>query len=111
MASIEDTLNSYPRVSLTRLPTPLHPLPHLSDRLGLSVFIKRDDLTDLVFGGDKPRKLEPDEECEHDMLVLIQWKRRQFAVPLMQLEGTQVDEETQQALEDWHYWVNRGYAF
>jgi len=58
LASIEDTLNSYPRVSLTRLPTPLHPLPHLSDRLGLSVFIKRDDLTDLVFGGDKPRKLE-----------------------------------------------------
>ncbi len=58
MASIEDTLNSYPRISLTRLPTPLHPLPHLSARLDLSVSIKRDDLTDLVFGGDKPRKLE-----------------------------------------------------
>ncbi len=58
MTSIEDILNSYPRVSLTRLPTPLHPLPHLSARLGLSVSIKRDDLTDLVFGGDKPRKLE-----------------------------------------------------
>jgi D-cysteine desulfhydrase len=58
MTSIEDTLDSYPRVSLTRLPTPLHPLPHVSDRLGLSVSIKRDDLTDLVFGGDKPRKLE-----------------------------------------------------
>jgi 1-aminocyclopropane-1-carboxylate deaminase/D-cysteine desulfhydrase-like pyridoxal-dependent ACC family enzyme len=58
MASIEDTLNSYPRVSLTRLPTPLDSLPHVSARLGLSVSIKRDDLTDLVFGGDKPRKLE-----------------------------------------------------
>ena len=58
MVSIEDALNSYPRVSLTRLPTPLHPLPHLSTRLGLSISIKRDDLTDLVFGGDKPRKLE-----------------------------------------------------
>jgi len=58
MTSIEGTLNSYSRVSLTRLPTPLHPLPHLSTRLGLSVSIKRDDLTDLVFGGDKPRKLE-----------------------------------------------------
>ncbi len=58
MTSIEDALNSYPRVSLTRLPTPLHPLPHLSDRLGLNLSIKRDDLTDLVFGGDKPRKLE-----------------------------------------------------
>jgi D-cysteine desulfhydrase len=58
MPSIEDILNSYPRVSLTRLPTPLHPLPHLSTRLGLNISIKRDDLTDLVFGGDKPRKLE-----------------------------------------------------
>ena len=58
MTSIEETLNSYPRVSLTRLPTPLHPLPHLSARLGLGISIKRDDLTDLVFGGDKPRKLE-----------------------------------------------------
>jgi len=48
MTSIENTLNSYPRVSLTRLPTPLHPLLHLSTRLELSVSIKRDDLTDLV---------------------------------------------------------------
>jgi hypothetical protein len=50
-----------------------------------------------------------EEECEHDMFVLIRWKRRQLAVPLMQLEGIQVDEKTQQSIEDWHYWVNRGY--
>ena len=50
-----------------------------------------------------------DEECMHEMFVLIRWKRRQLAVPLMQLEGIQVDEETRQAIEDWHYWVNRGY--
>ena len=48
-------------------------------------------------------------ECEHDMFVTIRWKRRQLAVPLMQLESIQVDEQTQQAIEDWHYWVNRGY--
>jgi len=58
MTSIEETLNSYPRVSLTRLPTPLQSLPHLSARLGVNIAIKRDDLTDLVLGGDKPRKLE-----------------------------------------------------
>ena len=51
------------------------------------------------------------EDCEHDILVMIPWKRRQLAVPLMQLEGVQVDEETQQAIEDWQYWVNRGYEF
>jgi Calcium binding len=53
--------------------------------------------------------MAPAEECEHEMFVLIQRKKRQLAVPLMQLEGIQVDEETQQAIEDWHYWVNRGY--
>ena len=53
--------------------------------------------------------MAPDEECEHEMFVLIQRKKRQLAVPLMQLEGIQVDEETQQAIEDWQYWVNRGY--
>lgn len=49
------------------------------------------------------------EECEHEMFVLIQWSPHPLAVPLMQLEGIEVDEETQQAIEDWHYWVNRGY--
>ncbi|TMD63615.1 MAG: calcium-binding protein [Chloroflexi bacterium] len=53
--------------------------------------------------------MAPAEECEHEMFVLIQWRPHQFAVPLMQLEGIDVDEETQQAIEDWHYWVNRGY--
>ena len=39
--------------------------------------------------------MAPVEECEHEMFVLIQRKKRQLAVPLMQLEGIQVDEETQ----------------
>jgi hypothetical protein len=37
------------------------------------------------------------------MFVLIRWRPHPLAVPLMQLEGIQVDEETQQAIEDWHY--------
>lgn len=53
--------------------------------------------------------IAPAEECEHEMFVFTHWKARQFAVPLMQLEGLQVDEETQQAIEDWHYWVNQGH--
>jgi hypothetical protein len=53
--------------------------------------------------------MPPEEECEHNMFVLIRWDSHQFAVPLMQLEGINVDEETQQAIEDWHYWVNQGY--
>ena len=53
--------------------------------------------------------MAPEEECQHEMLVSIRWEKRQLAVPLMQLEGMNVDEETQQAIEDWHYWVERGY--
>ena len=53
--------------------------------------------------------MPPEEECEHSMLVLIRWESHEFGVPLIQLEGIQVDEQTQQAIEDWHYWVNQGY--
>lgn len=56
--SLETALQRYPRITLTRLPTPLQFLPALSTRLGPQIFLKRDDLTDLALGGDKPRKLE-----------------------------------------------------
>ena len=49
-----------------------------------------------------------EEDCMHKMFVLIRWKGRKMAVPLIQLEGVQVDEETQQAIEDRHYWVKQG---
>ncbi len=55
--------------------------------------------------------MAPNEECDHDMLVLVRWKRRKLAVPLIQLEAIRVDEEIQQAIEDWHYWVKRGHVF
>ncbi len=48
-----------PRVPLAHLPTPIHPLPRLSAELGgPQLWIKRDDLTGLAFGGNKIRKLE-----------------------------------------------------
>lgn len=47
-----------PRLPLCCLPTPVHPLPRLSDRLGLDVWIKRDDLTGFAGGGNKGRKIE-----------------------------------------------------
>ncbi len=51
-------LPSLPRVSLAHLPTPVEPLPRLSERLGLTLLVKRDDQTGLAFGGNKTRKLE-----------------------------------------------------
>ena len=52
-------LTRFPRVSLTRLPTPIEPLPRLSAHLdGPKLYVKRDDLTGLGLGGNKLRKLE-----------------------------------------------------
>jgi hypothetical protein len=55
--------------------------------------------------------LPPEDECHHEMFVQIRWEHRSLAVPLSQLEGIAVDAQTQQAIEDWHYWVARGYEF
>lgn len=55
---LEDALARYPRETLVRTPTPFDLLTHLSKDLDLELFIKRDDLTELALGGDKPRKLE-----------------------------------------------------
>jgi Calcium binding len=51
----------------------------------------------------------PGDECAHEMFVLTPWERRTLAIPLSQLESTVADEQTIQAVEDWHYWVERGY--
>ncbi len=53
--------------------------------------------------------MAPEEECEHEMFVLTRWDRSDLAVPLSQLEGLVVDDQTRQAIEDWHYWVARGH--
>jgi calcium binding protein len=50
-----------------------------------------------------------EEDCEHEMLVNIRWNERVLAVPLAQLGGVDVDDETHQAMQDWHTWVDRGY--
>lgn len=55
--------------------------------------------------------MAPEEECEHEMFVMIRWERDGLAVPLSQLKVVDADSETEQAVDDWHYWVNRGYRF
>src|SRR5438045_9327424 len=47
------------RLHFAHLPTPIEPLPRLSEALaGPRILIKRDDQTGLAFGGNKTRKLE-----------------------------------------------------
>ena len=65
-------LVNLPRYPLAFLPTPLHPLPRLSETLrrelqlpastpaprAVQLLVKRDDQTGLAGGGNKTRKLE-----------------------------------------------------
>jgi hypothetical protein len=54
--------------------------------------------------------LAPEEECRHELFVTMRWEhRRTLAIPLSQLACSHADDETQQAVEDWQYWVARGY--
>jgi hypothetical protein len=53
-------------------------------------------------------QMAPEEECMHEMFVEVQWQDRTFGVPLAQLQPIDLDEETQEAVGDWHYWVARG---
>ena len=53
-----------------------------------------------------------EEECAHEMFVTIRWEQEGLAVPLSQLKPIRAtDEQTKQAIEDWHYWVKMGYEF
>jgi hypothetical protein len=53
--------------------------------------------------------MAPEEVCQHEMFVLTPWERRTLAVPLAQLTAVHADEQTRQAIDDWRYWVERGY--
>ena len=56
---MKNRINEHPRLSLAHLPTPLDFCSRLSKLLcGPSIYIKRDDLTGLAFGGNKTRQLE-----------------------------------------------------
>jgi len=55
--------------------------------------------------------MAPEEECERDMYVMICWDNGELAVPLSQLTPIHADKKTREAIEDWHYWIKKGYRF
>lgn len=57
-------------------------------------------VTDMISGDDS-----------YEMLAEIQVMGRTMGVPLYQLEPIDVDDNTRQVIEDWQYWVARGYEF
>ena len=67
------------KINFLYLPTPLERLNHLSQDLGINLYIKRDDLTPLAMGGNKLRKLE----------YLLADAKKQGATMLLTVGGAQ----------------------
>ncbi len=88
---------------------------YLEDRLAFPVEAKciAEQITSSLRVGEVVEVIDmaPADECEHNMFVEIQWQDRSLAVPLSQLEGIAVDAGTEEAIGDWHYWINSGYGF
>ena len=54
--------------------------------------------------------IDDDEAADSlgEMQVEINWQGRTLGVPLAQLRGVGVNDETAEATADWHYWIARG---
>ncbi|BAY12326.1 calcium-binding protein [Calothrix sp. NIES-2098] len=59
--------------------------------------------------------MAPEDECEKDMFVEVVYPDGKdedvFSARLSEIEAINADEETQEALADWQYWLARGYKF
>ena len=89
---------------------------YLDDTLSFSFLAKctAQRLISPLRVGDEVEVLEmaPESECQHEVFVVMRWDRKEgLAVPLSQLRVVHADDQTRVAVEDWHYWVNRGYEF
>ncbi|MHC4329779.1 MAG: calcium-binding protein [Planctomycetota bacterium] len=87
---------------------------YLEDRLGFPFLATciAERATSPLRKGDEVEivSMAPEEECQHEMFVETRWERRTLAVPLSQLKPiTEANEDTAEAIEDWHYWVGQGY--
>ncbi len=59
ITEMKNKIHKFPKQDLIHLPTPFLRLENLTKQLGgPNIYIKRDDMTGLAFGGNKSRKLE-----------------------------------------------------
>ncbi len=49
--------------------------------------------------------------CANDMLVDISWQNKLLAIPLSLIKPIDADDDSIEAVEDWQYWLMRGYVF
>ena len=55
--------------------------------------------------------IEDDEVIEDRILMNIEYDGDSLSVPLEQLEIMDDKPESKRRIEDWHYWIGRGYEF
>ena len=56
---LQEHIDELPRIQIAHLPTPLEEMPRLTERLGgPNIWIKREDMTGLAYGGNKARHYE-----------------------------------------------------
>ena len=53
--------------------------------------------------------MAPEEECNSEIFVWVRRAGARMAVPLAQLQPLSKDQETQDSVGDWLYWIDRGY--
>jgi hypothetical protein len=60
-------------------------------------------------GGEMVRVVgKPSSEPSlRQQFVTVEWMDREFGVPLSQLEPVEASSDTEQAVADWHYWLER----
>jgi L-cysteate sulfo-lyase len=76
LADLKERIDRFPRQRLISLPTPFLKLENLSRSLGgPEIYVKRDDLTGLAFGGNKSRKLEfiIADALDHGADAIVTW--------------------------------------
>ena len=74
--------------------------------------IATDKRTPLELGERvKVLRMSGEDHCEHDMYVDISWNGKALSIPLAQILPVNADDDTDEAVRDWHYWKTRGYLF
>jgi hypothetical protein len=56
-------------------------------------------------------EMADEDDCMSEIFVIVKQGKFELSVPLAQLECVTADEDTLQAVADWHYWIARGYQY
>jgi hypothetical protein len=52
-----------------------------------------------------------EDDCMKEMFVVVKFKGSELGIPLSQLECSKASRNTEEAIADWHYWIEQDYTF